>query len=257
MVHSFLSASEENFTMVHCDDGFNITGFYVCGYLCGKLFSSVSAALLQFKKHRPPGLFDTDLIKALFKRFEPDNKDDCDEYLKTHVEIPKWHPTFSKKRKQDNGFALPASKKAKIEPTAAKPFVADPISIKYPFLKRVEEPQRSTLIITAKNLLKNKEHRTFQSLTKKRVNFPNSAILTIEKTYRMTWNPKSTRLLLFCHSDGVYFIDPKTSEDYEFGVYLIPKLQCNFQRARLKNTLAFGELVIDTVKEKDKNVLKY
>lgn len=61
---------------VHCTHGFNRTGFLVVSYMVDRLDYSVAAALMEFSKMRPPGIYKQDYIDELFKRYEADEDEE-------------------------------------------------------------------------------------------------------------------------------------------------------------------------------------
>lgn len=69
MVESFITQSPLDMIGVHCTHGFNRTGFLIVSYMVERLDCSVEAALMEFARVRPPGIYKDDYIKELFRRY--------------------------------------------------------------------------------------------------------------------------------------------------------------------------------------------
>ena len=72
---------------VHCTHGFNRTGFLISSYLIETEDWSPEAAVVEFAKQRPPGIYKAEYIEELFQRYGdvsdapavPDLPDWCNE----------------------------------------------------------------------------------------------------------------------------------------------------------------------------------
>ena len=53
IIHSFVTANEDQVCVIHCTHGFNRTGLVVCSYYCEYLGMTIDEAFAHFKKHRP------------------------------------------------------------------------------------------------------------------------------------------------------------------------------------------------------------
>lgn len=66
----FLIKNPKQKIAVHCTHGFNRTGFLICSYLVREFDWDIEAAIIQFAKARPPGIYKQDYIDELFKKFD-------------------------------------------------------------------------------------------------------------------------------------------------------------------------------------------
>ncbi|XP_013774740.1 mRNA-capping enzyme-like [Limulus polyphemus] len=67
--HNFISKNPLDIIGVHCTHGFNRTGFLIVSYLVENLSWSVEAAVQDFSKARPPGIYKADYLYELFRRY--------------------------------------------------------------------------------------------------------------------------------------------------------------------------------------------
>jgi mRNA-capping enzyme len=74
LVDDFVSANPLQIIGIHCTHGFNRTGFLITSYLVQREDYSVEAAIMEFAKARPPGIYKADYIAELFARYEPDEE---------------------------------------------------------------------------------------------------------------------------------------------------------------------------------------
>ena len=70
---------------VHCTHGFNRTGFLIVSYLVRELDWSVEAAVAEFSKVRPPGIYKEDYLIELFRLYG-----DVEDTPQAPV-MPQWH----------------------------------------------------------------------------------------------------------------------------------------------------------------------
>lgn len=54
---------------VHCNYGYNRTGYFICAFLVARLHMDIEAALSAFSQVRPPGIKHQHFIDSLFLRF--------------------------------------------------------------------------------------------------------------------------------------------------------------------------------------------
>ncbi|XP_032829539.2 mRNA-capping enzyme [Petromyzon marinus] len=66
---NYIKKNPQKIIGVHCTHGFNRTGFLICAYLVEKLDWSVEAAVAEFSRARPPGIYKGDYLDDLFGRY--------------------------------------------------------------------------------------------------------------------------------------------------------------------------------------------
>lgn len=74
---NFIAQNPTDLIAVHCTHGFNRTGFLICSYLVMALDWGVDAAVIEYAKVRPPGIYKGDYLKEIFTRYG--DADDCPE----------------------------------------------------------------------------------------------------------------------------------------------------------------------------------
>ncbi|PZC83256.1 hypothetical protein B5X24_HaOG208020 [Helicoverpa armigera] len=70
LVARFISQKPLEFIGVHCTHGFNRTGFLLVSYMVEHLDCSVQAAINEFARMRPPGIYKQDYLQELFRRYD-------------------------------------------------------------------------------------------------------------------------------------------------------------------------------------------
>lgn len=70
LVDQFVTEQPLSVVGVHCTHGFNRTGFLIVAYMVERMDISVDAALGEFAKARPPGIYKGDYIKELYRRYD-------------------------------------------------------------------------------------------------------------------------------------------------------------------------------------------
>ncbi|XP_046645132.1 mRNA-capping enzyme-like isoform X2 [Daphnia pulicaria] len=81
----FISQNPLEIIGVHCTHGFNRTGFLIVSYLVQAMDWSVEAAVNEFSKARPPGIYKEDYIRQLFTLYG-----DIDDTTPAPA-LPMWH----------------------------------------------------------------------------------------------------------------------------------------------------------------------
>lgn len=84
IVDTFIADHPFEIIGVHCTHGFNRTGFLIAAYMVEKMDCSVEAAIGAFAKARPPGIYKSEYIKELFRRY------DDEEDAFAAPELPDW-----------------------------------------------------------------------------------------------------------------------------------------------------------------------
>lgn len=84
LCHKFIRQYPLEIVGVHCTHGFNRSGFLVVSYLVEMLDWELGAAIAEFAKIRPPGIYKEEYLIELYKRY-----DDV-EYAPKAPPLPEW-----------------------------------------------------------------------------------------------------------------------------------------------------------------------
>ncbi|KAL8575961.1 hypothetical protein ACOMHN_051979 [Nucella lapillus] len=236
---------------VHCTHGFNRTGFLVVSYLVEKLSWSVEAAVREFAKSRPPGIYKQDYLDELFRRY------DDPEETPAAPSLPPWCTESDDSvdddgHRQDNGDTTPA--------TPATPATAAPTGRRREFVKknaRFAEGVTGVVQVLTQPTLSQVQRKSQQMAGWTRSGFPGSQPVSMDihnldflrqKPYMVSWKADGTRyLMLIDGRDRVYMIDRDNS------VFQVPGLEFPSRKdlnAHVANTLVDGEMILDKVEGK-------
>lgn len=110
---------------IHCTHGFNRSGFLVISYLVEKYDWGLEAAIQEFAKVRPPGIYKKDYLKELYRRYEdvndapepPELPDWCYDYDDSVGDADEDYEeeSTSSKRKHEGGESENGGKKRRKE----------------------------------------------------------------------------------------------------------------------------------------------
>ncbi|XP_063239760.1 mRNA-capping enzyme isoform X2 [Bacillus rossius redtenbacheri] len=238
--HQFLSHHPLEIIGVHCTHGFNRTGFLIACYLVEKMDFSVEAAITQFAKVRPPGIYKADYIQELFRRY-----DDVDDALPA-PNLPSWHTESDDSNGHgDNGAAAendrgPSHKRRKREFQKKDPTFMDGVSGVTPVMT---QPKLGHIQKTVQHFC-GWTSSGFPGCQPVSMDTTNISLLQ-EKPYRVSWKADGTRYMMLILGDReIYFIDRDNSV-FEVTGLRFPHRK-DFNR-HLTNTLLDGEMVIDKV----------
>lgn len=247
LVSRFVSQKPLELIGVHCTHGFNRTGFLLVSYMVEHLDCSVQAAINEFARMRPPGIYKQDYLQELFRRYDeveltpaapilPDWCHEEEEDFDDDVPSNSQNSSSSTPRKhKGKGRRETTHKKATFMPgvRGVEPFDTQP---------RLSEVQKKA------------QHFCEWQTT----GFPGSQPVSMdtanlrmlhEKPYRVSWKADGVRYMMLIDGEGeVYMLD---RDNCVFKVFGLRFLHRKDLRRHLKNTLIDGEMVIDKVDNQD------
>ncbi|XP_076456794.1 mRNA-capping enzyme-like [Babylonia areolata] len=236
---------------VHCTHGFNRTGFLIVSYLVEKLSWSVQAAILEFAKSRPPGIYKQDYLDELFRRY------DDPEETPTAPALPPWC-TESDDSVDDDGHKHDSSGATNANNTDKK---GGPPGRRREFVKKnakFADGVTGVEQVLTQPHLSQVQHKSQAMAGWRSSGFPGSQPVSMDihnldflrqKPYMVSWKADGTRyLMLIDGKDRVYMIDRDNA------VFHIPGLEFPRRKdlnAHVENTLVDGEMILDKVEGKD------
>uniref|UniRef100_A0A2A4JQW3 mRNA-capping enzyme n=1 Tax=Heliothis virescens TaxID=7102 RepID=A0A2A4JQW3_HELVI len=247
LVARFISQKPLEYIGVHCTHGFNRTGFLLVSYMVEHLDCSVQAAINEFARMRPPGIYKQDYLQELFRRYDeveltpaapalPDWCHEEEEDFDDDVPSNSTNTSSSNQRKhKGKGRRETTHKKATFMPgvRGVEPFDTQP---------RLSEVQKKAQQFCKWNT----------------TGFPGSQPVSMdmvnlrklhEKPYRVSWKADGVRYMMLIDGEGeVYMLDRDNCVFKVFGLRFPHRKDL---RRHLKNTLLDGEMVIDKVDNKD------
>ncbi|XP_022820848.1 mRNA-capping enzyme isoform X2 [Spodoptera litura] len=247
LVSKFVSQKPLELIGVHCTHGFNRTGFLLVSYMVEHLDCSVQAAIIEFARMRPPGIYKQDYLQELFRRYDeveltpaaPMLPDWCHEEEEVDDDVPSHSQNSSSsstpRKHKGKGRKETTHKKASFMPgvRGVEPFDTQP---------RLSEVQK----------------KAQQFCEWDTTGFPGSQPVSMdtanlrklhEKPYRVSWKADGVRYMMLIDGEGeVYMLD---RDNCVFKVHGLQFLYRKDLRRHLRNTLLDGEMVIDKVDNKD------
>lgn len=242
---------------VHCTHGFNRTGFLIVSYMVDRLDYCVAAALMEFSKMRPPGIYKQDYINELFKRYDEDEDDIpeapprpdwCEEGDEEGDEYEE-HSGNDLKRKFDgpstsSGGAGSHERPAKVRRT----------ELVNPNATFMEGVDRGIELLTDQTRVTELHRMTQEYCHWTNGGFPGSQPVSMDrnninllrmKPYRVSWKADGTRyMMLIVEENQVFFF----GRDFQcFRVSPLRFVKRRDLRLHLTNTLLDGEMVIDHI----------
>lgn len=236
---------------VHCTHGFNRTGFLLVSYMVENMDCSVDAAVREFARVRPPGIYKHDYLLELFKKYE-DISD-----TPAPPELPDWCQEEEEADDDDgagggggggeaeeNGKAAGSNQRRKKEFRKKNPTFMEGVSGVTP--------------VTVQPKLSEIQKKTQSLCGWRGSGFPGSQPVSMDtaniqllhqKPYRVSWKADGTRyMMLILQANEVYFIDRDNAVFQVSGLKFPHRKDPN---RHIGNTLLDGEMVIDKVNGKD------
>ncbi|VDP10279.1 unnamed protein product, partial [Soboliphyme baturini] len=217
------------FSAVHCTHGFNRTGFLIANYLVTADSWSVEAAVAEFAKARPPGIYKESYLAELFQRF-----DDADA-TPVAPPLPSWcneNNSVGEEGSNDgsrcNGSAA-ANKKG--------PAFVDGIP--------------SVVAVTDRSKLQKLQKMSQRMCGSKSSGFPGGQPVSMDtqnvqllemNDYMVSWKADGVRyMILIAGENEVYMIDRDNN------YFSVPNLTFPHRKEKrhIKDTLLDGELIFD------------
>lgn len=243
---------------VHCTHGFNRTGFLIVSYMVDRLDYCVAAALMEFSKMRPPGIYKQDYIKELFSRYEEDEED-----IPEAPPRPDW---CEEEEDEDGGgesgdersndhkrkFEHPSTSGGGGGGHGDRPAKVRRIEMVNPNATFMEGIDRGIELMTDQTAV-SELHRIAQEYCHWTAGgFPGSQPVSMDrnninllrtKPYRVSWKADGTRyMMLIVGESQIYFF----GRDFQcFRVSPLRFVRSRDLRVHLTNTLLDGEMVID------------
>ncbi|CAN0879813.1 mRNA-capping enzyme [Linum grandiflorum] len=250
-VMQFLSLQKlsKKYILVHCTHGHNRTGYMIVHFLMRTQLMSVTEAVTKFAEVRPPGIYKSDYIDALYTFYHEKRQDICPP-------IPEWKRSseFDLNGKavpddeDDGALAVPVDNNQEIDVKLTNDDVlGDDIPV----------DQLNTLRQICYQMLKmHMAGKTFPGSHPVSLSRDNLQKLR-QRYYYATWKADGTRYMMLITMDGCYLID----RSFNFRRVQM-KFPCrigsdaSFDRTH-HFTLLDGEMVIDIVPETQKQARRY
>lgn len=242
--HNFISKNPLDIIGVHCTHGFNRTGFLIVSYLVEIFHWSIEAAIDEFSKARPPGIYKSDYLRELFMRYgdpadtppppllpewcnEPDAFDDDGNSLET-----------SENNSRSGGLDM--CHKRKREFNKKNPTFMEGVPGVTP--------------ITIQPKLSQVQRRCQEICHWKSSGFPGSQPVSMDnenlnflqlKPYKVSWKADGTRYMMLIDGENqVFFVDRDNAVFQVSGLYFPQRKN---PESHIQNTLLDGEMIIDKV----------
>lgn len=243
---------------VHCTHGFNRTGFLIVSYMVERMDYALDAALMEFSRMRPPGIYKQDYIKELYERF-----DDVEDMLSAPPR-PDWCEEEEEDENEghnEQGAAAGTSKGHKRQRneqgggesgSGGSDRKVRRIEMVNPNATFMEGISRGVELMTDQAAVSELHRVTQEYCHWTTGGFPGSQPVSMDrnnlnllrtKPYRVSWKADGTRyMLLIVGEDHIYFF----GRDFQcFRVSPLRFVNRRDLRVHLKNTLLDGEMVID------------
>lgn len=255
IVDAHLTQHPTDVVGVHCTHGFNRTGFLIVSYMVEKLDYALDAALMEFSRMRPPGIYKQDYIKELYERFDdvedmlsaPPRPDWCDEPEEDDDEHNDQNtPGSSNSHKRQRGTG------GSDDGEGASDRKIRRIEMVNPNATFMEGIDRGVELMTDQVAV-SELHRIVQKYCHWTTGgFPGSQPVSMDrnnlnllrtKPYRVSWKADGTRyMMLIVGENQIYFF----GRDFQcFRVHPLRFVNRRDLRIHMQNTLLDGEMVID------------
>ncbi|KAG2239784.1 hypothetical protein Bca4012_014949 [Brassica carinata] len=231
-VHEVNQLERRNFSnkyvLVHCTHGHNRTGFMVVHYLMrSRPLMSVTQAIKTFYDARPPGIYKSDYIDALYSF-----------YHETKPESALCPPTPEWKRSENESLSPPP--RVPSPPTVTKKMSNDDVlgdEIPYGQEKRYQEFCYEMMNINIQGRSSSLQFPGSHPVSLDREGFQ----LLRRRYYYATWKADGTRYMMLLTREGCFLIDRK----FRFRRVQM-RFPCKPHEPRVHDyTLLDGEMVVD------------
>ncbi|CAN0909966.1 mRNA-capping enzyme [Linum grandiflorum] len=236
-VTKFLSLEKLSKVLVHCTHGHNRTGYMIVHFLKRTQSMSVTEAITKFAEARPPGIYKSEYIDALYDFYhEPKPDNICPP-------VPEWKISSEGDHDDGDGVSAPPSNLVTFQDNRVTKLTNDDV-----LGDDIPVYQRDRLRKFCYEMLKMNMHGgnpKFPGSHPVSLSSENLQLL-IQHYYYATWKADGTRYMMLLAKDGCYLVD----RSFNFR-----RVQMRFpcmiggERAKISyhdGTLLDGEMVIDT-----------
>ncbi|XP_071450546.1 mRNA-capping enzyme [Hetaerina americana] len=240
---------------IHCTHGFNRTGFLIVSYLVENMDWSVEAAINEFARIRPPGIYKADYLNELCRRYDDLN------FAPLPPELPMWHKEFDDGAVDDDGNALDVQSDSNNSNDRGGGKRRRKGNIRKRPAIFMEGVNRGISVVYAAEKLSAIQKKV-QALTNfcgeagdgfpgcQPVSMDNNNLSLLQKMpYKVSWKADGTRyMMLISGENQVYFVDRDNNVFQVEGLRFPHRKDPN---RHLSATLLDGEMVIDKVNGQD------
>ncbi|XP_054281845.1 mRNA-capping enzyme-like [Macrosteles quadrilineatus] len=256
MCKNFIARNPLDIIGVHCTHGFNRTGFLLVAFMVDELNWGLDAAIQEFAKARPPGIYKQDYLEELYKRYDevqytpaaPALPDWCDE-PEEEDEPVSWK-NHRRKNEEDTSDSSGGSKnkRRRREMNNKNPVFMEGV----PGVRPVQDQPRLGNIQTVVQEMCNWQKSGFPGCQPVSMDLSNIKLLQ-KMPYKVSWKADGTRYMMLILKQGeVYCLDRDNSVFQVEGLKFPHRKDPN---RHLTNTLLDGEMVID--KHEGQNIPRY
>ncbi|XP_050362183.1 mRNA-capping enzyme [Nymphalis io] len=237
IVRANINANPDNLIGVHCTHGFNRTGFLIIAYLVLENNCGLLAAIQEFSRNRPPGIYKQDYLEELFRRY-----DEIEDVI-TAPPRPDWCM-------DEDGEDDVVEEEAVDNDNGHRPKQTHIKYMKKEFIPKVngvtfvEEPDVVQLVQSKVKTFCKWNNYDFPGLQPVSMDVENIKLLS-QIPYRVSWKADGVRyMMLIDGDDKVYLLDRDNC------VFKANNLHFFHRKTNepLKDTLLDGEMVVDNEK---------
>ncbi|XP_047544524.1 mRNA-capping enzyme [Vanessa atalanta] len=238
IVRESMDKNPDDLIGVHCTHGFNRTGFLIIAYLVLENNCSLHAAIFEFSRNRPPGIYKQDYLDELFRRY-----DDIEDVIAAPAR-PDWcieeddeeEVIEEEAGNDEEGHRSKHSYKKHLKDKEFIPKVNGVTLVKDPEVIKIVRSKAKTFC-----KWKNNDFPGSQPVS---MDLENMKKLS-EKPYSVSWKADGVRyMMLIDGDDKVYLLDRDNCVFKASNLHFFH----NKTHEPLKDTFLDGEMVVDTVK---------
>ncbi|CAD6193611.1 unnamed protein product [Caenorhabditis auriculariae] len=229
IVTKFEKANPGKVVGVHCTHGFNRTGFLIVAYLF-HLGWALDAAVGEFRKARPDGIYKQDYIDDLFKRFG----DEDDDIIQSPGR-PLWENGDPGSFEASNGDGASTSRQQK---ASGKQFMDGRVAHVY----LCEDDVKKKMLQSKIRELCGFRKQGFPGLQPVSLSRDNLKMLAMEP-YKVSWKADGMRYMVYIYDKNEIYAFDRDNEVFEISNLQFP----GRKGGHVRNTLVDAEMIIDKV----------